>query len=281
MPELPEVDVVAQGLNKTVKNLTIKKIQVFWSNMINTDQTINNWIDTLIGETIETVRRRGKYILFELTNWLLISHLRMEGKYFYFTQGEVDSGMATKAKHTHVIFHFIDGSQLHYHDVRKFGRFECIEKQAEKQFFEDKHLGPEPLSKTFTLENFSDALRKSNQKIKPYLLSQKPVAGLGNIYVDEALFQGKIHPSRLAHRLTKTETAHLYEAIRDILRRAVVAGGSTIRTYKNTLGETGTFQTQLQVYGKQGEPCPRCQTPINKIQLGQRGTHFCPQCQKE
>lgn len=281
MPELPEVDVVAQGLNQTVKHLTIKKVQVFWPNMINTDQTINNWTDTLVGETIEAVRRRGKYILFELTHWILISHLRMEGKYLYFTQKEVDSGLATKAKHTHVIFHFIDDSQLHYHDVRKFGHFECIEKKAEKHFFAEKQIGPEPLSETFTLENFSDALKKSKQKIKPYLLSQKPVAGLGNIYVDESLFQAKIHPGRLAYCLTKIETAHLYEAIRDVLSRAVLAGGSTIRTYKNTLGETGTFQTQLQVYGRQGEPCPRCHTPIKKIQLGQRGTHFCPQCQKE
>lgn len=273
MPELPEVETVRKGLVQLVKGKTIENVEILWPRIIETPDILLFQVQ-LAGQTIEDISRRGKYLIFKLSANDLISHLRMEGKYEFFeTDPIVD-------KHTHVIFHFTDGSQLQYRDVRKFGRMALVEKDQSPYYKGIMQLGPEPLPEQFTLEAFTKGLRKSHKAIKPLLLDQKLVTGLGNIYVDEALWQAKIHPEQPANTLTEEETALLREAIIDVLKKAVEAGGTTIRTYLNALGEAGKFQLSLNAYGQTGKPCPRCGTPIVKLKVAQRGTHICPSCQK-
>lgn len=275
MPELPEVETVKKGLLHLVQHKRIAEVIVRWPKIVEVP-TAEEFCQNLIGEQIETIHRRGKFLLFKLTHFDLISHLRMEGKYEYFPEED----LAQVDKHTHVIFKFTDGSQLHYNDVRKFGRMILVKKDQGLLYKGIQKLGPEPTSDEFDLTNFASKLQKSTSFIKPLLLNQKVVAGLGNIYTDEALWFAKIHPQQPASTLTHGQIENLRVAIIEVLDRAVKAGGTTIRSYKNALGEAGAFQMDLMVYGKTDEPCPRCGTPITKIQVGQRGTHFCPYCQK-
>ncbi|GMG60325.1 DNA-formamidopyrimidine glycosylase [Tetragenococcus halophilus] len=275
MPELPEVETVRKGLVTLVQDKTVAEVIVRWPKIIESP-AVDTFCQELIGQAINDVERRGKFLIFEFTDFDLISHLRMEGKYEYTpknTEAPVD-------KHTHVIFKFTDGSQLSYHDVRKFGRMALVEKGQYPFYKGIKQLGPEPVEEEFSLQAFEKKLQHSSSLIKPLLLNQKVVAGLGNIYADEVLWLAKIHPQQPARTLTKKEAESLHQAIIAILAKAVRAGGTTIRSYKNALGEAGFFQVRLNVYGKTGEPCPRCETPIKKIKVAQRGTHFCPHCQK-
>ena len=273
MPELPEVETVRKGLEKLVVGKTIREVTVFWPRIIETPE-VELFQQQLVGQKIEKMERRGKFLIFKLSGSDLISHLRMEGKY------EVHDEEDEIAKHTHVMFTFTDGSQLRYLDVRKFGRMVLVEKNQGEQYRGILALGPEPTPDKFKLAAFKIGLKKHHKAIKPLLLDQKLVTGLGNIYVDEALWEAKIHPEQPADTLTSKEVNVLYEAIIDVLARAVEAGGTTIRSYLNALGEAGKFQISLNVYGQTGKPCPRCGTEIVKIKVAQRGTHFCPQCQQ-
>lgn len=275
MPELPEVETVRKGLEQLVVGQTIASVAVFWPRIIEMPE-VPLFQAFLQGQEILAIERRGKFLILKLTDFDLVSHLRMEGKYEYFPAAET----AIQDKHTHVIFHMQDGSQLQYHDVRKFGRMALVPKNQSSEYKGIKQLGPEPLTADFQLLPFQSALKKKTMAIKPLLLNQKIVVGLGNIYVDEALWFAKIHPERPANSLTEAETRLLYEGTISVLGKAVAAGGTTIRSYANALGEAGTFQVALAVYGQTGKPCPRCGTPIEKIKVAQRGTHFCPTCQK-
>lgn len=273
MPELPEVETVRKGLAQLVVGKTIQQMEVLWPKIIESPE-VPIFTAALKGQTIEAMDRRGKFLIFRLSDGDLISHLRMEGKYEYF-QGE-----AAVTKHTHVIFHFTDGSQLQYRDVRKFGRMTLVGKNQGENYRGIQQLGPEPVLPDFDLKTFQVGLKKHHKAIKPLLLDQKLVTGLGNIYVDEALWTAKIHPEQPADTLRPKEVKLLHQAIIDVLANAVAAGGTTIRTYLNALGEAGKFQLSLHVYGQTGKPCSRCGTPIVKIKVAQRGTHFCPHCQK-
>lgn len=275
MPELPEVETVRKGLERLVLGKTIDSVTVLWPRIIELPE-VPLFQAFLSGQEIIGVQRRGKFLILKLTDFDLVSHLRMEGKYEYFPSAKT----AIQDKHTHVIFQMQDGSQLQYRDVRKFGRMALVPKNQSSEYKGIKQLGPEPLSHDFDKIAFQEALKKKTMAIKPLLLNQKIVVGLGNIYVDEALWLASIHPERLASSLTERETSLLYESIIAVLGQAVEAGGTTIRTYANALGEAGTFQVSLQVYGQTGQPCARCKTPIQKIKVAQRGTHFCPTCQK-
>lgn len=273
MPELPEVETIRKGLEQLVVGKTIKQVRVLWDRIIEQPE-VEIFEKQLIGQQIEKIDRRGKFLLFKLTDYELISHLRMEGKYEMHKEGEEQS------KHTHVIFTFTDGTELRYLDVRKFGRIAVVKKGQSFNYKGIAKLGPEPIISEFKLAEFRKNLKKHNKAIKPLLLSQQLVTGLGNIYVDEALWEAKIHPERVANSLNKTEEEKLYHAIIDVLDRAVKAGGTTIRSYLNALGDAGTFQVSLNVYGQTDKPCPRCGNPIIKSRVAQRGTHFCPACQK-
>lgn len=274
MPELPEVETVRKTLVNLAQHKTIDNVTVYWPKIIKNPVEIEQFIDALKGETITDVGRRGKFLIIYTENFALISHLRMEGRYGLYPKDEPFD------KHTHVIFHFTDGTELRYRDVRKFGTMHLYKKGEEfikPPLFE---LGPEPFSEEFTKEYLAKVLKKTNRKIKTALLDQKLFVGLGNIYVDEALFRAGIHPERLASSLKKKEIALLHQEIVATLAEAVNKGGSTIRSYVNSQGEIGMFQLELFAYGRTGEECKRCGTPMEKTTVGGRGTHYCPNCQK-
>ena len=273
MPELPEVETVRRGLVNLVKGNVIEKVTVLYPKMIENDP--EKFCELLKGRKIENVDRRGKYLLFRFSGSLtMVSHLRMEGKYF------VKQASQPLEKHTHVVFDLNDGRQLRYNDMRKFGRMRLVKTGDESQLSGIAKLGPEPLSDDFTAENLYSRLQKKRKEIKPALLDQTLVTGLGNIYVDEVLWMSKIHPETPANHISKDEARLLHDSIVKELKTAIKAGGTTIRSYTDAFQHTGSFQFDLNVYGKEGEPCPCCQTKIVKIKVGQRGTHFCPHCQK-
>ena len=272
MPELPEVETVRRGLERLVVGRTILSLEVKVPKMIKTSH--DSFLTDLSGQTIQALRRRGKYLIFDFGQLIMISHLRMEGKYLLFTD------QVPTNKHFHLFFKLDDGSTLIYQDVRKFGTFDLLAKSQEEAYFTRKKLGPEPTKKAFKYALFERALMSSAKPIKSLLLEQKLVAGLGNIYVDEVLWAAKVHPETPAKELSKAAMKRVHDQTIAILQLGIEKGGSTIRTYRNALGEDGTMQNYLQVYGKTGQPCPRCVSTIEKIKLGGRGTHLCPHCQK-
>jgi formamidopyrimidine-DNA glycosylase len=273
MPELPEVETVRRTLEKLVLNKTIDTVSINWPKMIKSPLETEQFSDALKGQTIKEISRRGKFLIFYTDDFALVSHLRMEGKYAVYPHREpID-------KHTHVIFHFTDGTELRYKDVRKFGTMHLYSRGSEFEIPPLIDLGPEPFSEDFTVEYLSQKLKKTNRKIKPALLDQKIVVGLGNIYVDEALFRSRIHPETIANLLDSEQIKVLHQEIIQTLSEAVHKGGSTIRSYVNSQGEIGMFQLELFVYGKKGESCKNCGQELEKTVVGGRGTHFCPNCQ--
>lgn len=273
MPELPEVETVRRGLIKLVQGRTVKKVTVLYPKMIESDLT--EFVTQLTGKKILTVNRRGKYLLLRFSGDLtVVSHLRMEGKYFVQPQTQ------PLEKHTHVVFDLDDGQQLRYNDSRKFGRMRLVQTGQENDLKSLQKLGPEPFAPEFTVDYFAQALHRRKKAIKTALLDQTIVTGLGNIYVDEVLWMTKIHPETPANHVTRSEITALRQNIIAELQRAITAGGTTIRSYTDAFRNMGEFQFALNVYGNDGHPCPRCGTIIEKIKVGQRGTHFCPQCQK-
>jgi formamidopyrimidine-DNA glycosylase len=274
MPELPEVETVRKTLKKLTIQKQIEQVSVFYPKIIKNPSEADQFTDALIGETILDVGRRGKFLIIYTNHYALVSHLRMEGRYALFPKEE------PLDKHTHVVFRFSDGTEIRYRDVRKFGTMHLFLKGEEFLKSPLSGLGPEPFSEEFTLDYLSSRLSKTNRKVKTALLDQKIVVGLGNIYVDEALFRAGIHPERPADSLTEQETNRLHQEVISTLQEAVKLGGSTIRSYVNSQGEIGMFQLELNAYGRKGEACKRCGTIMEKITVGGRGTHFCPHCQK-
>ncbi|NIK76971.1 formamidopyrimidine-DNA glycosylase [Paenibacillus castaneae] len=273
MPELPEVETVRRTLNELVAGKRIQSVTVRLPRIIQLPPEPEQFADALVGYTIETVERRGKFLRIIMDGLVLVSHLRMEGRYGVFPSDEPIE------LHTHVIFHFDDGTDLRYKDVRQFGTMHLFKKGEELTLPPLNKLGIEPLEPSFTLAALKDKLEKRSTRIKPLLLNQEHIVGLGNIYVDESLFQARIHPERTPDTLKSAEWKRLYEAIRSTLSQAVEAGGSSIKSYVNGQGEMGMFQQQLLVYGKKDEPCPVCARPIEKFTVGGRGTHICAKCQ--
>lgn len=274
MPELPEVETVRKTLELLTIGKEIKDVTISWPKMIKRPEEVEQFKDALKGQRFLEIGRRGKFLILYTEDFALVSHLRMEGKYGLFNADDPAD------KHTHVIFHFTDGTELRYKDVRKFGTMHLYEKGKEFETPPLADLGPEPFSEQFSKEWLSAKLKKTSRRIKPALLDQKILVGLGNIYVDEALFRAKIHPERVASTLTHEEEEVLYREIVSTLSEAVEQGGSTIRSYVNSQGQIGLFQLQLYVYGRKNEPCKVCGTPLQKSVVGGRGTHFCPECQK-
>ena len=203
----------------------------------------------------------------------IVSHLRMEGKY-HLTTPE-----APKDKHDHVEFIFTDGTALRYNDVRKFGRMQLILTGTERQVTGIGKLGPEPNTPEFSEQYFLSSLKRKKKNIKNVLLDQTVVAGLGNIYVDETLWQSKIHPLSLANKIPADKVEDLRKNINETIKIATEKRGTTVHSYLDANGEVGGYQKMLQVYGHAGEACPRCGTTFEKIKVSGRGTTFCPHCQ--
>ncbi|MCM3127279.1 MULTISPECIES: DNA-formamidopyrimidine glycosylase [unclassified Paenibacillus] len=273
MPELPEVETVRRTLNTLIVGKYIDRVTVHLPRIIQRPDDIEAFAMELAGHTIQGVERRGKFLRIMLDGLVLVSHLRMEGRYGMYQEE------APLEKHTHVVFHFSDGTELRYKDVRQFGTmhlFKIGEDLANKPLMK---LGLEPLDEAFTLESFIKVIGARTTKIKIALLNQEYVVGIGNIYVDEALFRAGIHPEQPANTISDEKLALLHQSIIDTLLEAVQAGGSSIKSYVNGQGEMGMFQHQLKIYGRKDEPCTECGTMIVKSVVGGRGTHTCPKCQ--
>lgn len=266
MPELPEVETVVNGLRPKLAGERIRQIQRFWHKAFVPDEAI----DDLVGREIRDLSRRAKYIFIHLDVGYLIVHLRMTGRM------STRPPAPDREKYITVQLDFESGNSLYFEDVRKFGRLIYSEMPGDVL----PKLGPEPLSPGFTSAGFAEMLKKRNRQIKPLLLDQSFLAGVGNIYADEALFRAKIHPLTMAKRIPPDKIATLHRAIRKILRDSIRYQGTTVLSFVHGNGETGSYQDMLRIYGHAGEPCPNCNTAIEKVFVGQRGTHFCPNCQQ-
>lgn len=275
MPELPEVETIKNTLKRFVLNKTIENVTVHWPNIVKHPDDVNEFKHILVGQSIRDIKRKGKFLRFELDDYVLISHLRMEGKFSVHDQTE------PLTKHTHIIFTFTNGEELRYNDVRKFGTMHVFAKGEELNQKPLNQLGPDPFEEGFTLPYFYEKLQRTSRAIKVALLDQTIVAGLGNIYVDETLFKAGIHPLRKSNELSKEEVKAIQKHATDVLCEAVAQGGTTIRSYVSSDGEMGMFQQALFVYGQEGEPCNHCGDIIIKIKLAGRGTHICTTCQQE
>jgi len=273
MPELPEVATVRNGLKKLITGKKITSVRVLWTNIIK-DPSVSEFKQKIAGQKIEDIHRRGKFLLFILSDDVVISHLRMEGKY------RLEGPGVPLSKHTHVIFELDTKEELRYLDVRKFGKMSLVEKEKLSSHPSLKDLGPEPTEESLETAHLVEAFKKTGRPVKACLLDQKIVAGIGNIYADEILYDAYVHPEKKGNELNSKEIKRLRDSIVSIMNKAVEMGGTTIRTYANAFGAQGSFQSHLRVYGKTGESCHRCHHTIQKIKVAQRGTHFCPECQK-
>jgi formamidopyrimidine-DNA glycosylase len=262
VPELPEVETYARAL-RHLRGRTFLDAHATWERSVPTGA--DHLGPRLRGQTILDVGRRAKYIVFTLTHDSLLVHLKMTGSL------DVFPANSPLDIHDRVVFDLDGGEQLRFHDPRKFGRVYLVANASEVT----GPLGPEPLDESFTLDLLVERLARRKGRLKPLLLNQTFVAGLGNIYTDEALHQAGLHPLRTANTLTPDELGRLYSAIRDVLAQGVANRGTNL-DWAYTQGEN---QHALRVFHRHGQPCERCGTLIERIVLGQRGTHFCPQCQ--
>ncbi len=288
MPELPEVETVRLQLVRSVTGKEIKKVDILHPKSVGFDTSISK---RLPGSTIGNIDRIGKLLIFTFkkeSNLFLLIHLKMTGQLiFRDKKGTLAGGGHSMSeldyrklpgRHTRVAIHFTDGSSLFFNDMRLFGYIKLAsleEMEAARAGF-----GPEPIATDFDTTNFVEAVQKRRAPIKAILLDQSFVAGLGNIYVDEALWRAKIKPTRIGTDITEKEAMLLLESAGNVMREAIAQGGTTFQHFVDTADNKGNFTAYLQVFGKQNTPCSRCGTSIEKIRLAGRGTHYCPQCQK-
>ena len=312
MPELPEVEYTARQLRDHIIGATIGEALVFWQRTIG-HPDLPDFLAEIAGRRIEGVRRRGKFLVLDLSGDLILTiHRRMTGNLLllppgwevdtslqqsdpiawnikgpsFMEQGRDDKEKGYDASRTYnsellycrVCYNLADGRRLLFTDPRKFGRIELWPCERELEALEG--LGPEPLSDEFTVEELTRALAGRKGAIKQVLLAQEVIAGLGNIYADEALFYASIHPLRRANSLTRSEIELLHEGIVSVLTLGIEHGGTSFSEYRDLWGEAGDNYNHVRVYHQQGRPCVRCSTPIERIIVGQRSTHFCPNCQK-
>ncbi|NOX98007.1 MAG: bifunctional DNA-formamidopyrimidine glycosylase/DNA-(apurinic or apyrimidinic site) lyase [Nitrospirae bacterium] len=272
MPELPEVEVIKDGLRRKLRNRTIKGVDILFKGSIkNLSPPVFG--KRMLGRKFEDVSRRGKFLIFSLDNGsFLIIHLRMTGQLTYCPSNEeADKYLCLK-------FILDNGYQLRFMDMRRFGVVYLVKKLEEITTL--ANLGPEPLESNFTALSLEEILKGQKKKVKIVLMDQNLIAGIGNIYATEALYQAKINPERKANQLTEAEVKELHRAIRDILQRSISARGTSTDNYRDAEGKKGNFQYQLQVYQRGGEPCSRCGAKISQIKISGRSTYFCPSCQK-
>lgn len=273
MPELPEVETVRRTLEAKITGRKITGVTVNQAASIKSP-TAADLIARVRGMRFSTVRRRGKYLLIDLSSGdTMVVHLRMTGRLVYTPAEE------PLPKHTHVIFHLDDGRELRFTDQRRFGCIWVMREDETGSLSGLCSLGPEPLGDDFTRKKLAQSLLGKKTKIKAFLLDQRNIAGIGNIYADEILFAGGIHPERPAGSLSASEINRLFTSIKDILHFAVEQRGTSFSDYVDGVGEKGSHQNYLKVYGRGGEPCFRCGTAISVTRVGGRSSHFCSHCQ--
>ena len=266
MPELPEVETISRYLREepSIVGRRIEGVHLFWDRTI-AEPSPEAFKERIAGQVIQSVGRRGKFVLINLSEDTLLIHLRMSGDLL------VEEQQTSPATHHRLMLDLEGGIRLSFNDTRKFGRVWLVSDPDSIL----SSLGPEPLSPSFTPEELYRLLQARKRQIKPLLLDQSFVAGLGNIYADEALHLAKIHPLRVSNTLEYPEVERLWESIREVLREGIRRHGASI----DWVYRGGDFQNYFRVYGRAGEPCPVCGTPIERIVVGQRSTHYCPECQ--
>lgn len=274
MPELPEVETIRQQLERKIRNKKIKKAEVRFAKILNIPA--KSFVNKVKRKVFTTIGRRAKLLLLELSNKsYLVVHLKMTGRLLY-----VDKKVKP-SKHTHIIF-YLNSHKLFFEDYRKFGYIKYVENKDElEKLLAKERFGPEILDSNFTLEKFKKLLaKKSKLTIKPLLMDQTFIAGVGNVYAQEACFYAKIDPRRKVQTLTEKEIEALFESLRKVLVLALKYKGSSVDAYLDIYGKPGKFVPLLKVYGREGKPCFRCKTKIKAIKLGGRTTCYCPKCQK-
>jgi len=275
MPELPEVETIRLALEPHVVGRRFEHVEIHDRRLVRPFEP-TAVATSLEGERVAALGRRGKYLVvrFESGRVLLI-HLRMTGSLRHAPAGSLDDDPYRRA-----VVKLDDGSDVAYRDVRRFGTWHLLEPEEVDPYL-GQRLGCEPLERTFTARRLAERLEGRRAPIKAALLDQRTVAGLGNIYVDEALWRAEIHPLRPAGTLDAGEVARLTRGIRQALRAGISRQGASLRDYSTPDGRRGRMQERFRVYGRDGEPCPRCGTPIDKIRVGGRGTWYCPNCQRQ
>jgi formamidopyrimidine-DNA glycosylase len=281
VPELPEVETVARDLRALVVGAQIVGVRCDWPRTVR-GEDVAGFTTAVVGRTIEGTGRRAKLLLLELSgDWVIAVHLKMTGQLF------VVPAEAPQDRFVHLVLAFSDSRELRFRDIRKFGRWGAYPRAAlaggavaqELGAGEVFELGPEPLDPAFTLKAFRALIGKRRGRLKTLLTDQSFLAGIGNIYADEALWRSRLHPLRSAATLSRDDVRRLYVAIREVLAEAVAYRGSSVDDYFAPDGD-GAMQERLQVYQRAGEPCLRCGRPIRRIVLGIRSTHFCSWCQR-
>ncbi len=265
MPELPEVETVVRRLRKPLVGRTFTGVDAYWANSVPTG--IKNLKRDLPKRKIKKIERRGKYLKFILSDgYFLFLHLKMSGDL------EVESTKQKSHPHDRTVFKLNNATELRFRDPRKFGRVYLVKDELEVV----GKLGPEPLDPSFSAKEFINLFKNKRGRLKPLLLNQEFIVGIGNIYADESCFKAGIKPTRKAETLTEKELKKLWASIRSILNKAIKFNGSTF----DFVYRGGSFQNHFAVYDRKDEPCKRCRTAIKRVVLGGRSTHFCPQCQR-
>jgi formamidopyrimidine-DNA glycosylase len=275
MPELPEVETIRARLAPALAGRRIERVEIADPRLTRPDPP-EAVAATLEGERIVDVGRRGKYLIFEFESGRhLLVHLRMTGN----LQHPAEGGLAADP-YRRAVVRLDDGSDVAYRDVRRFGTWTLLEPGESEDYLAARRLGSEPLERGFTTAVLAGVLAGRRAPIKAALLDQRAAAGIGNIYADEALWRARIHPLRIAGTLTREELGALRKGIRDALAMGIERQGASLRDYRDPGGRRGRMQDDFRVYGRAGEPCSRCGTPIEKIRAAGRGTWYCPFCQR-
>ncbi len=304
MPELPEVEYTARQLRASIIGATISEAFVFWERSVGYP-ALPDFLAEIKGRRVEAIRRRGKFLLIDLSGDLFLSiHRRMSGNFLLLPPGwQIDTSLretdpvawstkgptfqlpedskfsySLESRYCRACFILTDGRCLLFTDPRKFGRIELWPRQSEDEALNG--LGPEPLDDQFTLERFTRALTGRRTGVKQALLDQTVVAGIGNIYADEALFYAQIHPLRRTDSLTESEIQLLHRGIVSVLTLGIEHGGTSFSSYRDLWGEAGDNYNHVHVYHQEGKQCTRCQTTIERMVIAQRSAHFCPNCQR-
>jgi formamidopyrimidine-DNA glycosylase len=272
MPELPEVETVARSLAPQIVGRTVVGVErLDWERMVETPP-VPLFRDLLVGRQVRAVRRRSKWVLIELDAGLTLAiHLRMSGKL------TVHAPADEPRSHVHLVLALDDGRRIFFDDERKFGRVRLLDAAGLAAL--DAAHGPEPLADSFTAEALARILAGRRTRIKPLLLDQRLIAGIGNIYASEALWLARIHPLAPAVSIDTVAAATLHTALQHVLNQAIAYEGSSLRNYRNGYGRQGQNQEHFNVYDRAGQPCPRCATPVARMITAQRSTFFCPACQ--
>ncbi len=273
MPELPEVEVIRRALVPWLVGRRIEEAKIVEPRLTRRRGTPDEVAAALVGRTVASLTRRGKWFFFDLGGPSLVIRLGMTGQLLWWE----NRNQFRPDAHTHAHFRIAGGGVLSYRDVRKFGEIFLLPPAGVEPVL---RIGREPLDPAFTADALAQVCKDSRVRIKSLLLDQRKIAGIGNIYADEALFRAGIRPTRRARSLRPEEIRALQRSIRAVLRAAIRHRGSSISDYRDPSGNPGDFALRHRVYHRQGEPCMSCGTPIRRVLLGQRGTHFCPLCQR-